>query len=213
MSTMSKLLRTLAIAPLLGLVACAAGPRLQVDASRAEFPFTDATVRVDGQVEIEEWAVARELTVDLPDGRLVRILLQRDRSAFHFAFLGLDEFASREVHPEILFDLWASGGESFDSNDWWFSIGRRLCWQQGGTDERECGRVPAGWEANVLPLSRGQSVEVSITFDALRFGESYDDTIGLAFRFVDSTGAQVAMWPLRGELRRPGTWAPMSLRH
>ena len=200
---------------LLGLVlvaACSNGPRLQVDPSQAEFPF-GAKIHVDGQIEGGEWANARDLHVDLPDGRRVGIKLQRDRSNFYFAFSGLDAFAGQEVHPEIHFDLWGNGGAQYDSNDWWFSIARELCWTRGGYGEGDCGHVLPGWQANVLPLSTGQVVEVSISFDAIRFAENYDGIIGLAFRFVDVNGAEVGIWPLRADVRQPSTWAPISLRH
>ena len=197
---------------LFALSACGGAPRLQVDPTHAELPF-GARVHVDGRLESDEWAHARKLLVNLPDGRTVGVLLQRDRSNFHFAFDGIDGPSYAEVYPEILFDLWGNGGDSYDSNDWWFSIARELCWTRGGYGEGDCGRVLPGWEANTFPLARGQAVEVAITFAAIQFGESYDGMIGLAIRFVDESGRQVAIWPLRAEVRRPGTWAPVSLRH
>lgn len=191
---------------------CTNAPRLQVDPTQAEFPFGES-IDVDGQAGVQEWASARELHVDLPDGRRVTIAIQRDRSSFQLAFAGLDTYAGLEVHPEIFLDLWGNGSDSYDTNDWWFSIDRELCWTRGGYGEGDCGRIFRGWQANPLPLSTGQVVEVDIEFDAIGFAESYDGTIGLAFRFVDVNGDQVAIWPLRANVRQPSSWAPMSLRH
>ena len=209
----SRLLFLFVPALLGSLVGCADGPRLRLEPDQAEFPFTDSVVSVDGRLEDAEWGLARRLPVDLPDGRTIEVLLQRDRSHFYFAFDGLGRPAPLEVHPEILLDLWSDGGESFDGNDWWFSVDRILCWTRGGYGEGDCGRVLPGWQANLLPVAREQAVEVQISFDAIRFSETYEDRIGLCFRFLDANGGEVAIWPFRAEVRRPGTWAEVSLEH
>ncbi len=193
-------------------VGCSSGPRLQLDPSRAEFPF-GGSIRVDGGIGAEEWAQARRIPVDLPSGRRVEILLQRDRRNFQFAFVGLDDPAPGEVRPEVLLDLWGNGSSTWDRNDWWIRIGQEDCWARGGWGEGDCRRVQPGLEANNFPLVRGQAVEVRVEFRAIGFEETYDDEIGLAFRFVDENGLEVAQWPLRAEVDDPSTWAPISLNH
>lgn len=196
---------------------CAKSPHLRVAPDQAEFPF-GRPIDVNGEVEAGEWTSARDLQVDLPDGRRVTIGLQRDRANFYFVFAGLDVDVGLDVHPEILLDLWGNGSDRLDDDDWWFAIDRELCWARGHIGEGDlqkvdCGRIAPGWQANTLPLARDQELEVAITFDAVRFNESYDGTIGMAFRFVDASGTQVAIWPLRADPRRPSSWAPISLRH
>lgn len=195
-----------------GLGGCASGPRLSVDPSQAEFPF-GASVRADGRLDVREWSTARRLTVDLSDGRRIEVHLQRDRRSFAFAFEGLGDTSIRPVRPVVLMDLWGNRTSRWDDNDWWIRIGRDDCWARGGWGEGDCAQIVPGLEANNLPLQRDQALEIVADFDALRFDESYDDMIGLAFRFVDDTGAQVGIWPLRAEIEDPSTWAPISLAH
>lgn len=205
--------RLFVVSFVLATVGCAAGPRLTVSPSQAEFPFAPTPVRVDGRVESSEWAAARSVNVDLADGRRIRVLMQRDRTRFEFAVVGLDGPAIRRVEPQVLFDLWGNRTSTWDDNDWWVSVGQRICFDRGGWDDGDCGRVVPGFEANLFPLERGQAVEIAAEFDAMGFDENYENPIGLAFRFVDDTGRQVGIWPLRAEVEDPSTWAPISLRH
>lgn len=196
----------------LAIAGCASGPRLSVGPSQAEFPFGNP-VRADGGVDPTEWVTARTLTVRLADGRSVDVLMQRDRENFNFAFVGLDGPANRRVEPEVLLDLWGNRTSTWDQNDWWIRIGLDDCWARGGWGEGDCAPLLDGIEANNLPLNDGEAVEVSVSFDFMGFDENYDSTIGMAFRFVDDTGQQVGVWPLRAEVDDPSTWAPVSLRH
>ena len=201
------------VAVVVAMTGCAAGPRLSLDPTQAEFPFSGQPIVVDGRLGAREWDAARRIESTLPDGRTIGVLMQRDREHFQFAFTGLDQPAPRPVWPEILIDLWGNRSSTWDSNDWWIRIGELDCWARGGWGEGECRENQAGLEANNPPLARGEAVEVSVAFRELRFDESYDDEIGLAFRFVDDLGSQIAVWPLRAEVARPDTWAPISLNH
>lgn len=209
---MTRRLLLLLALPLFLLAGCSAMPRLALDPSQAEFPF-GGPVRVDGGIDEAEWASARRLHVDLPDGRRIDILMQRDRDHFQFAFVGLGRIASRRVEPEVLMDLWGNQTSTWDSNDWWIRIGFDDCWARGGYGEGDCAQVLPGLEANNLPVQRDQAVEIQAEFLEMRFDENYDQMIGLAFRFVDETGRQVGIWPLRAEVDDPSTWAAVSLAH
>jgi len=195
-----------------GLAGCASSPRLRLDPSRAEFPY-GGPVDVDGRVDTAEWAAARRIEVDLPEGRRVEIFVQRDREHFQFAFVGLDGAAVRAVQPEVLLDLWGNRASTWDTNDWWIRIGLDDCWARGGWGEGDCAQVLTGLEATNFPLAPGQAIEVTAEFREMEFDENYDALIGLAFRFVDDRGVPVAVWPLRAEVEDPSTWAPVSLSH
>lgn len=196
----------------LGFAGCAGAPRLRLDPSQAEFPYGGQVV-VDGRIDATEWASARRIKVRLPEAREVEILVQRDREHFQFAFVGLDQTASRRVEPEILLDLWGNRASIWDTNDWWIRIGLDDCWARGGWGEGDCAQVLTGLDANNFPLAPDQAIEVTAEFREMEFDESYDALIGLAFRFVDDRGVPVAVWPLRAEVEDPSTWAPVSLAH
>ena len=209
---MSRSVPFLLTCTLIFLAGCSAGPRLNVAPDRAEFPYGES-IDVDGRIGPNEWAAARRLEVVLPGGRDVEILMQRDRHHFQFAFVGLGEPGPRTVVPEVLMDLWGNRSSTWDDNDWWIRIGRDDCWARGGWGEGDCAFVLPGLIANNFPLGRDEAIEIKAEFRAMRFDESYEGQIGLAFRFVDETGVPVAIWPLRAEVEDPGSWAPIALRH
>lgn len=191
---------------------CTPGPRLNVGPSQAEFPL-GTTIEPDGRIGADEWSAARSLSVVLPDGRRIGILMQRDRDHFQFAFVGLGVPAPRGVHPEILLDLWGNAASTWDDNDWYIGIDDEDCWQQGGWRDPSCAYVMPGLIANNFPIGREEAIEVQADFREMGTDESYDGRIGLAFRFVDETGREVAVWPMRAQIDDPDTWASIALRH
>ena len=95
-----------------------------------------STPIIDGIYNTQEWSDADTASVNLLDGRSVKVKFKRDDSAFYFVFSGpiASYGGGYAMFPEVAFDPLYNKGNVWQNDDQWFHVSFTDCSSIGAPD-------------------------------------------------------------------------------
>jgi len=182
---------------------------------------------IDGHYNQQEWSDADTASIDLLDGRSIKVKFKRDNTSFYFVFYGPiatynyifnyngEYIMLPNTFPEVTFDPLNNNGSSWQNDDQWFHVSYTDCSNIGSPDvftPTSCLVTHPDWtgKPNFTNSVQPDTIEIEIPFAKLQLNIQTTDTIGFCLMTNTSTGTIhdiVRTWPQNSNKQIPSSWA------
>lgn len=185
--------------------------------SRVEIIPRGVTISVDGTVTGGEWEDAVEYSIDYEAMGEAIVRLKHDGQHLYFLYRFILSNRTVLSFPEIYIDSLLNGGETWQSDDWWFHVSGTDCVSRGKPDDyKNCRIQHDDWSA-VPNFKLGGKTEPVFLFEIAipfsKIGIEKERAFGMALAgalFLEKKdGSQEfkALYPVNGNTALPSTWS------